>query len=92
MGAGGWERSARVAAHSRLKAWGVIGMTFICYIDRTNSDTPHMEPLSATSLTDAEIEAGALLQFYDSGHSARVYAGDALMVTISREEPLSAPA
>lgn len=58
-------------------------MTFICYIDRTNSDTPHMEPLSATSLTDAEIEAQALLSFYESGQAARIFAGDSLIATVS---------
>lgn len=63
-------------------------MTFICYIDRTNSDTPHMEPLSATSLTDAEIEAQALLNFYESGRAARIFAGEALVATVN-PQPLA---
>ena len=59
-------------------------MNFICYIDRQDSDTPHMEPLVAKDLDAARVEAGAMLTFYDSGIAARIFHGDVEMARVAR--------
>lgn len=65
-------------------------MSFICYIDRTNSNTPHMEALVSATLPDARREAEALLAFYESGRRARIYSGDVLLDQVEPE--VSVPA
>lgn len=59
-------------------------MTFICYIDRQDSTTPHMAPLSAETLERAHEEARALLAFHASGRRARIYQGDREVATVER--------
>ena len=59
-------------------------MTFICYIDRQDSDTPHMEALFAEDLDAARAEAGAVLAFHDSGVLARIFSGDVVIAQVAR--------
>lgn len=61
-------------------------MTYFCFVDLEGSRTPHMEPLDAASLKEAERETRALLRRHASGRSALVRWYDEPVFTLSRDD------
>ncbi len=48
-------------------------MTYFCYIESAISTVPHMEPLSASTLEEALVEAAGLMTHHTSATQARVF-------------------
>lgn len=59
--------------------------TYFCFIERDILSTPHMEPLTAETETEAVAEARALLAAHASGIAAHVLCDDVLVATVRRE-------
>lgn len=60
-------------------------MTYFCFIESDILSLPHMEPLSAQSLGDAQIEAAQLLGMHASGIAAHVFEGETRVYTVRAE-------
>lgn len=62
-------------------------MTYICFIESTNSTVPHMEPLISTSLTDAVGEARDLMRLHRSAIASHVFKGEHRLETVIPDGP-----
>lgn len=61
-------------------------MTFFCFLDTDQGDTPHMEPLDAASLEDARAEARRLMVAHASASRARIFLDAAELDMLRRED------
>ncbi|QBX37233.1 hypothetical protein E4M02_02530 [Brevundimonas sp. S30B] len=62
-------------------------MTYFCFIESSILSVPHMEPLIAETLEEAEAEAEALLRTHSSGYAAHVILDDERVATIRKSPP-----
>ncbi len=60
-------------------------MTYFCFIESDILSVPHMEPLSAETLDEAQVEAALLLGTHASGIAAHVFEGETRVHTIRAE-------
>lgn len=60
-------------------------MTYFCFVESTDSDVPHMEPLEAVDTPNALEEARRLLSIHSSGIAAHVFFGGERVETIIRD-------
>lgn len=61
-------------------------MTYFCFIESTILSVPHMEPLAAEDLDEANLEAEALLEQHASGFAAHIFEDDEQVGGIRRRE------
>jgi len=60
-------------------------VTYFCFIESDILGVPHMEPLSAETLDDAQVEAAQLLSTHTSGIAAHVFDGETRVHTVRAE-------
>lgn len=61
-------------------------MTYSCFIESDILRVPHIEPLSAETLEQAQVEAAQLLGTHTSGIAAHVFDGEARVHTVRAED------
>lgn len=57
-------------------------MTYFCFIESSVLSTPHMEPLAASSRTEAVEEAAVLMMQHSSALAAHVFLDEERVETI----------
>jgi hypothetical protein len=61
-------------------------MPYLCFINHREGGVPHFEVLPASSHVGAVNSAARLLREHDDGHTADIWRGENLMLSLSRSD------
>jgi hypothetical protein len=63
-------------------------MPYLCFINHREGGVPHFEVLPASSRVGAVQFAARLLRDYDDGHTADIWRGEHLMLSLSQSDAI----